>query len=43
MIKMESGPTATASSILVVLNWFEELKRAVLWIGRATASDRTTA
>jgi hypothetical protein len=29
MIKMESGPTATTSSVVVVLNWFEELKRAV--------------
>jgi serine/threonine-protein kinase len=29
MIKMESGASATASSIVVVLNWFEELKRAV--------------
>jgi eukaryotic-like serine/threonine-protein kinase len=29
MIKMEAEPTATAGSIVVVLNWFEELKRAV--------------
>ena len=29
MIKTETGPTATASSIVVVLNWFEELQRAV--------------
>jgi serine/threonine-protein kinase len=29
MIKLESGTTATASSVVVVLNWFEELKRAV--------------
>ena len=29
MIKMETEPTATARSIVVVINWFEELKRAV--------------
>jgi serine/threonine-protein kinase len=29
MIKVEPDPAATASSIVVVLNWFEELKRAV--------------
>ena len=29
MIKIESGPTATTPAIVVVLNWFEELKRAV--------------
>ncbi len=30
MIKMESAPTAaTTPSIVVVLNWFGELKRAV--------------
>ena len=29
MIKMEPGLPATASSVVVVLNWFEELKRAV--------------
>jgi serine/threonine-protein kinase len=29
MIKRETGATATTSSIVVVLNWFEELKRAV--------------
>jgi serine/threonine-protein kinase len=29
MIKLEPGPPATASSVVVVLNWFEELKHAV--------------
>jgi eukaryotic-like serine/threonine-protein kinase len=29
MIKLEPGRAATPSSIVVVLNWFEELKRAV--------------
>lgn len=29
MIKTAPDPAATASSIVVVLNWFDELKRAV--------------
>jgi hypothetical protein len=29
MIKVEPDLAATSSSIVVVLNWFEELKRAV--------------